>query len=235
MMFDNNTSNEEKYNMVSHEDMPNTSEIHIQYDKRAGTFVLPEKENSEQNNLVVSKLNENLTQVRSWLSVKRGNGKFSHCFIAELATNSLSRYFHIHAIYDEIGILERTDPRPSMTKKARQMQGSLRGLWHKHYFDPHFMVRNMTLEVEKMMGDGRWEKIFSPHYGKYIHEIANEISHEMTIGAFQKRAHDHRVTGEFIVYEPQEDGSNYYITLGRHGEWDQIEKRVKEYKLFDGE
>jgi hypothetical protein len=53
--------------------------------------------------------------------------------------------------------------------------------------------------------------------------------------AYERRTRDHRVTGEFIVYERQEDGSNYYLTIGKHGEWDAIRARVDAYKKFDTE
>lgn len=94
------------------------------------------------------------------------------------------------------------------------------------------MVRNLIDETEKMQRDGRWEAMFAPHYGKYLHEFIGEISSKMTNGAYEKRAQDRRVTGEFIVYERQADGSNYYLTLGKHGEWDAIRARVDEYKKF---
>ena len=113
------------------------------------------------------------------------------------------------------------------------MRPPLRGLWHKHYFQPSFMPRNLIDETAQMDKDGRWEAMFAPHYGKYVHEFIDQISHEMVMGAYERRARDHRITGEFIVYERQADGSNYYLTLGKHGEWDDIRARVDEYKRFD--
>ena len=61
----------------------------------------------------------------------------------------------------------------------------------------------------------------------------DQIAHEAVDGAYQRRALDRRITGEFIVYEPQPDGSNYYLTLGTHGEYDAIRARVDEYKAID--
>lgn len=113
------------------------------------------------------------------------------------------------------------------------MRTPLAGLWHKHYFQPSFMPRSLIDETEQMAKDGRWEAMFAPHYGKYVHEFIDQISHEAVIGAFQRRAQDRRITGEFIVYECQPDGSNYYLTLGRHGEWDAIRAGVDDFKAFD--
>jgi hypothetical protein len=52
------------------------------------------------------------------------------------------------------------------------------------------------------------------------------------MGAYERRVRNKKITGEFIVYE-QTDGSNYYLTLGKHGEWTEIRARVDKYKKFD--
>jgi hypothetical protein len=41
------------------------------------------------------------------------------------------------------------------------------------------------------------------------------------------------MTGEFIVYECQGNGSNYYLTLGTNGEYDKIRLRVDAYKQIE--
>jgi hypothetical protein len=207
--------------------------IMIQYDRIVGEFVLKDGVQFLPGLEVCSKLNEELASVRSWLNLKRRNGRYAHGFLAELAANSMNRTLHVFAIYDEIGKLEGTDPSPSVTKKPRKMRPPLGGLWHKHYFQPSFMPRNLIDETEQMDKDGRWEAMFAPHYGKYVHEFIDQITHEMVIGAYERRARDRRITGEFIVYERLPDGSNYYLTLGRHGEWDAIRARVDEFRRFD--
>ncbi len=205
----------------------------IQYDRITGVFDLPDRVQSRAGLEVCTKLNEALTEVRLWLDLKRRIGRYAHGFLAKLAVNSANHLLHLHAVYDEIGKLEGTDITPSMTKKPRQMRSQRHGLWHKHYFQPSFMPRNLIDETEQMYKDGRWEAIFAPHYGKYIYEFIDQVSHEMVIGAYQRRVRDRRITGAFIVYERQADGSNYYLTLGKHGEWDAIRARVDEYKKFD--
>jgi len=84
-----------------------------------------------------------------------------------------------------------------------------------------------------MVKDGRWEKMFTPYHGKYVHEFVDQVIREVVLGAYECRARDRRIAGEFIVYERQADGSNYYLTLGQHGEWDTIRSRIDEYKNFD--
>ncbi len=208
----------------------------IQYDRVLKAFVLADKTAAQLGQAgldACTKLNRALADVHGWLDVKRSSGKFSHCFLAELTINSMDRRFPLFAIYDEIGMLEGTDNRRSMTKKPRQMRAPLKGLWHKHYYDAGFLVRNLMDETERMVKDGRWEAMFAPHYGKYLHEFMDQITHKMVDGAYEKRARDQRITGEFIVYERLPDGSNYYLTLGTHGEWEAIRARVDKYRTFD--
>lgn len=206
----------------------------IQYDRITELFV-PPNDCSQDDVVAYAKLNIALAEVRQWLEVKRRNGRYAHGFLVELALNSLDRSFDIHGVYDEIGILEGTDSRVSLTKKPRKMRSPLHDLWHKHYFQASFIPRNLSDEAEKMSKDGRWESIFSAHYGKYLHEVIDQISHEIIDKAYECRARDHRITGEFIVYKRQTDGSNYYLTIGKHGEWDAIRVRVDTYEKFDGD
>jgi hypothetical protein len=211
----------------------------IQYDSIRRVFLLADGAVSPEAEAVCAHVNNEIAGVRGWLDVKRGNGQYAHGFLIELALHSAARSLHVHAVYDEIGRLEGTDPRPTMTKKARQMHGTLRGLWHKHFFDPRFMLRNLMDETEQMEKDGRWEAMFAPHYGKYVHEIIDEVSYKAVVGAYERRARDRRITGEFIVYERQPDGSHYYLTLATHSELrapnrgSSIRARVDEYKNID--
>lgn len=207
--------------------------VSIQYNRSTGTFLLPIGIVSQVDEDICVRLNRKLLDIHSWLSVKRKHGQFSHRFLVELTCSALDRRFPIHAVYDEIGKLEGTDKRPSMTKKPRQMREPLKGLWHKHYFAPSFMMRNLINETEKRVKDGRWDVIFAPYIDKFLSEFIAQISYEIVLGAFHARTSAGRTTGEFLVYERMPDGSNYYLTLGMHGEWGAIRKRVDEYKEFD--
>ncbi len=79
------------------------------------------------------------------------------------------------------------------------------------------------------------EEVFAPYYGRLVYEVAGQISHDLVMKTFNRRTSEHRMTGEFMVYERQENGSNYYLTLGTHGEYDEIRLRVDAYKKFDRE
>lgn len=152
-----------------------------------------------------------------------------------MTAHYVQRTRDVHAVYDEIGKLEGNDPYPSRTKKSRRMRPPLQDLWHKHYFQAGFMAHNLADEADRMVKDGRWERMFAPHYGKYVHEIAGQIAHECVIGAYEQRSRDRKLTGDFIVFEKRQDGCHYYLTLGLHGQWDAIRARVDEYRRFDAD
>ena len=206
----------------------------VQFDRVVNAFVVPAGVASGEIDDVCAKLNEALAKIRVWLNKKKCNGKYFRIFLMEFSIEYVDRRYDMHNIYDEIGKLEGTDIRPSRTKPAEPFKRPpLRGLWHKHHYRAGFIAKNLMQETELMQKDGRWEAMFAPHYGRYVHEFINQISHEMVFGALERRARDCRLTGEFILYELQPDGSNYYLTLGSHGEYDAIRARVDICKEFD--
>jgi hypothetical protein len=212
---------------------PKVAMTMIQYDRKSGAVQLCGGAHPAGGQELCRRLNEELTEIREWLDLKLRSGRYAHGFLAELAAGAVNRTLHVHAIYDEIGKLEGSDPRPSLTKKPRKMRPPLDGVWHKHYFDPGSIPRNLIDESERMVKDGRWEAMLAPHYGKYVHEFIGEIMHSMVVEPYERRARDRRITGEFIVYERRDDGSNYYLTLGKHGEWSAIRAKIDAYKKFD--
>lgn len=172
-----------------------------------------------------------LRDVRDWLDLKMRTGRYASGFAAELAAHMMSRHYSVHAIYDEIGILEGADARPSTTKPATPfVRPPLVGLWHKHHHQAQFLPKNLLQELYR---PGTVEAACAPHLGRTVEEAAGAIAYELVIGAYTRRAAESRVTGEFIVYAPQPDGSNLYLTLGSHGDYAAIRSRVDAYKAFD--
>lgn len=204
----------------------------MQYDRNVGAFVVPGGQ-SQAKLERCTQLNRALTEARTCLKHKLLNGRCAHGLLIELATATAARLPNVQAVYHEIGKLEGTDALPGNTKGPSKMRPPLRGLWHKHYFHPGFMAHNLANELDRMAKDGRGETIFSPHYGKDLGEVADQILHQIIIGGYEQRARDRKITGEFIVYEKLKDGSNYYLTLGVHGDWDEIRARVDFYRQFD--
>lgn len=61
---------------------------------------------------------EIIQDICDWLDLKMGTGRYTFGLAFELAYHMAARLYHVHIIYDEIGILEGTDPRPSCTMEA---------------------------------------------------------------------------------------------------------------------
>lgn len=54
-----------------------------------------------------------IQDVCEWLDLKMRTGRYSFGLAFELAYHIAIRFYHVHKIYDEIGILEGTDTGPS--------------------------------------------------------------------------------------------------------------------------
>jgi len=85
-----------------------------------------------------------------------------------------------------------------------------------------------------MTRPGAIEEALAPFIGRYMDKVAGEIAHAMTIAAYEQRARDHRITGQWIIFE-QEPSGNYYLTLSTHDrETDEDRKaRVEAYRIVD--
>jgi len=177
-------------------------------------------------------LRDAVAEVQAWLRLKISTGRYSFGFVVELAQHNRTRGYNTHAIYDEIGKLEGTDSRPSLTKPAAPLTGPLlRGLWHKHHHQAGFLSKNITNEFKRK---GALQSAMAPHFGRYVHEVAGEVAHAMVVDTYERRAIDRRMTGEWIVFE-QANGVNYYLTLGSHNEDEDILRRVSAYRQVDRE
>ena len=181
----------------------------------------------------MARLKDAVADVRGWLDVKLRTGRYSFGFVLELAQQAIGRTYNVHTIYDEIGKLEGSDSRPSMTKPAAPFTRSkpMKGLWHKHHHQARFIPTNLRLEMAR---PGAMQEALSPFMGRYVGEVAGEIAHATVISAYERRARDHRMTGEWIIFE-REPAGNYYLTLSTHeGETDESRRaRVEVYRTVD--
>lgn len=182
-----------------------------------------------------------VADVRDWLDLKTKTGRCSFGFVLELALHRINRGYNVHTILDEIGRLEGTVTRPSLTKSAGPFTGDvLRGLWHKHHHQTYFLAKNLILEMQR---PDTIRNVIAPYLGRCVHEVAGEIAYATTIGAYQQRAQlscnkqreqYSRITGQWIVFE-KVNGANYYLTLGCHGEDKKIKAKVDAYRQFDSD
>ncbi len=74
-----------------------------------------------------------VSEVRRCLDASLAAGCYTPGLLAEVTRLFAARGYNLHEVFDEIAILEGTSPRPSRTPPATELDGPLRGLWHKHH------------------------------------------------------------------------------------------------------
>lgn len=176
-------------------------------------------------------ITEETAEIHEQLNFRMRTGVYSKGLVHELACHWLLRIYNVFSIYDEIEILEGSTQRRSMTKSAKKFRKPpLKGLWHKHHFQAQFIPYNCLNEIEK---EGYQEELLAPYDGMLVENVSDALTDKILMSGFRRRAHARIMTGEFIVYEQQPDGSNYYLTLGEHGKWQEIRDRVDTYRALD--
>ena len=110
----------------------------------------------------------------------------------------------------------------SGTKGATQfLRKPLKGLWHKHFFDAHFLAHNLAGEWGKDQLHKLIEEVCDPKKSEIsTQEMFNEIAHRLVHGALEAREQEERITGEWIIFDT-DNGSNKYLCLARHNDGDE--------------
>jgi hypothetical protein len=163
--------------------------------------------------------------VHEWLAANMRTGNFSLLLLEELAWHKINRTIHVHAVFDEIGYLEDPSHRPTGTKKAGRLKASLRGFWHKHWFEPGFLATNLLNYARTPEAWPIFERMSDAiNRGEYPAKCV----HELVIGGHERRAGIR--TGEWIMFA-KIDKANYYLTLATHDEGrcnpDAIRERIR--------
>lgn len=174
---------------------------------------------------------EETAEVREQLNFRMRTGVYSKGLVHELACHWVLRIYNVFSIYDEIEILEGSVRRRSMTKSAKKFRKPpLKGLWHKHHFQARFIPHNCLNGIEK---EGYLQELLAPYSGMSVENASGAPTNKIIMSEFRQRAQAYIVTGEFIVYERQPDGSNYYLTLAEHSKWQEIRDRIDTYRALD--
>ncbi|WP_035681476.1 hypothetical protein [Bradyrhizobium liaoningense] len=164
-------------------------------------------------------------EVRGWLDLQMVRGRYSSTFMRQLAEMMEQRSGHVFLIYNEIASLEGADhARPTGTKDAQPLAGVLRGLMHKHYFQPGSILKN----IQNFMSSRRCEALIKKVQTRVDvpdEQKINYLLHTASISGLERRSQSRKLTGEWIVYK-RHDNANYYLTLGSHANTDVILERV---------
>lgn len=171
-------------------------------------------------------LTEITAEIRGWLDLKMVTGRYSSGLVTELSCHVKGRTSHFFLILDEIGNLEGAPgAKPTNTKLAAPFEKPpLAGLWHKHYFQPQFMVRNILNHWTPKRLRTRSNEILKD-VRVPAEKKAEYLTHVMVTDGYFERSQVGDLTGEWIVFARQDD-MNYYLTLGVHGDDVAIQRRV---------
>lgn len=178
----------------------------------------------------IFKLRSALKWAKASIDVVLRGGRCSFGFLADLADLDARGCVNGWSIIDTIARLEGDLTRSRAMKRPTAYERPvLRGLWHAHFFDARFLVENLRLEnSQKRMRDA-----LAPFFGQFVRDHAGVIAHQMTIGAFERRAQRKALTGECVVFECDPRG-NYYLAVRRHKEDDYaVMERIAAYREFD--
>jgi hypothetical protein len=166
--------------------------------------------------------------VKEWLELKMTSGSTSTGLVHQIARHycRIPQMFgdrlllvDVHAVFDQIGRLEKAPLTRGAPLKPEPLRGPLKGLWHMHWFQASFLVKNLLNETKKH-GDMLIQKHLNAELGRdrSIGEtignlVCTTFEHRSGTAA-RKRS---RLTGEWIVFV-KANNRNVYLTLAGHHE-----------------
>jgi hypothetical protein len=167
-----------------------------------------------------------LQDTEEMIALRIVSGRYSRGFVREIDDHYENRTLHVHMILDEIAALEGVAAaKPSNMKEATPLRRHpLQGLWHKHFMQPAYIGKNLENywtperleQLEREVPRDRWIHYFA------IEGYSRRAGNAPPSEGLQQPA----LTGEWIVFA-RHQGLNHYLTLGRHGEDEEIWKRCR--------
>lgn len=134
----------------------------------------------------------------------------------------------------EIRYLENGTPRTETKAAAPFLHKPLKGLCHKHWFAANFVPGNiLNAYNDNHFGQEVEALLASPKALTDPEGLAKDLANKLTFGAFEGRAHNNKLTGQWIVFA-QHDQKNYYLCLNTHEAGNQaIFDRINSYCTKD--
>lgn len=126
------------------------------------------------------------------------------------------------AVVSEIDSLEGVRP-PTRAKPAQQFKHApLAPLWHKHFFSPRHLFRNIGERWNLARGRGNRDldavlSEIATDYGTDPAMWPGMLAHRLNVGGLEERAQAQRLTGDWIIFAKYHD-QNFYLDLATHEE-----------------
>lgn len=148
--------------------------------------------------------------------------------------NALSANIDAFSVLDEIDYLEGIKPTSKTKEEAQFKRPPLQGLWHKHFFSPKHLVKNIGVRWNLDNGGNKGLAVMiseiQKEYGQDADAWPNVLAHSLVIEGFEERV-ARGLTGDWIVYA-KHDNSNFYLDLATHEEGLEPERLLQ--KLRNG-
>jgi len=170
---------------------------------------------------------EGVVTTRRLLDRSMVRGRYSDGLVRETDGHIENSTANVFRILAEIAVMEgAVGARQQGTKPAEMFRGAwLPGLCHKHYTQAAFMPWNLKSHWSRKRLDALIRA--SSRGGSFFDEEAvRELAAGFVHGGYLGRKDEGKLTGEWIVFAVY-GGTNYYLTLGRHGEDEAIWHRAK--------
>ncbi len=169
--------------------------------------------------------------------IELAGAKASEYLIEQLEQAYSSRAFNTFTVIDEIKVLEGGQ-RPSMTKPPTSFtRGPLKGLWHKHFFDAQFMMKNIMNHWNlhnptPEQCAQRYMEIMKEHgITDLSDENINRIIYHFVNGGYEQRAEKKKMTGEWLIFAKYKI-KNYYLIIANHTQCHEQENELYQL-IFD--
>ncbi len=156
------------------------------------------------------------------------------------------RRLHLHRVICELDYLEGLILRTSTVKPKmfKNPSSPLLGFWKKHFFQPENILGNMSAHwgLDYYKGDhckenrklnDLVERELESSYGEDLsQEKIGKLAYKMVLGGFNSRQEKKKLTGDWIVYKP-DNGMNYYLGLFPHKKQDENHYDQQVYEFVE--
>jgi hypothetical protein len=150
--------------------------------------------------------------------------RLSKYLLVQLTSAWKHRTINTFAMTDVIQQLEGRGPNRSSTSKPRPFKHEpLRGLWKVHFFDPRFLMHNISNQWGLSGSEsGKFDKLCA-HVASEDDEKPSavgwqgKLAHELVLEGYQDRAAKRKLTGEWLIFGVQEQ-KNVYLALCTHSD-----------------
>lgn len=150
--------------------------------------------------------------------------RLSKFLLVQLTSAWKHRTINTFAITDLIQQLEGRVPNRSSTAKPRPfMHEPLRGLWKVHFFDPRFLMHNISNQWGLSGPESHKFDKLCAHVAAQENENPSaagwqrRLAHELVLKGYQDRAAKRKLTGEWLIFGVQEQ-KNVYLALCAHSD-----------------